>query len=120
MLKTSTKGLDFEERITLDPRRLVGKPTIRGSRISVELVLTALAGGITVDELLDDYPELELEDFPAVLMYAADVISNHKLITEFHQRQWERQIADDLDAGEFDEYIVELQAEYAEGLARSL
>ncbi len=79
MLKTATKGLDYEERITLDPRRLVGKPTIRGSRISVEHVLTALAGGLTVDELLEDYPELELEDFPAVLMYAANVISEMRV-----------------------------------------
>jgi uncharacterized protein (DUF433 family) len=38
---------------------MVGKPTIRGLRITVEHILKALAGGVTVDELLEDYPELE-------------------------------------------------------------
>ena len=79
MLKTETKGLDYEDRITIDPRRLVGKPTIRGSRISVEHILVALAGGLSVEELLEDYPELELEDFPAVLMYAANIISEMRV-----------------------------------------
>jgi len=50
------------ERITVDPDILVGKPTIRGLRISVEQVLKALAAGIFQHELLEDYPELEQED----------------------------------------------------------
>lgn len=44
------------ERITINPDLMVGKPTIRGLRITVEQVLKALAGGITTQELLDDYP----------------------------------------------------------------
>jgi len=60
------------ERITVDPDILVGKPTIRGLRISVEQVLKALAAGIPQHELLEDYPELEQEDIQAVLLYAAE------------------------------------------------
>jgi len=60
------------ERITVDPDILVGKPTIRGLRISVEQVLKALAAGISQHELLEDYPELEQEDIQAVLLYAAE------------------------------------------------
>lgn len=54
-------------RITVNPKVMVGKPTIRGMRITVEQVLRALAGGIPERELLDEYPELEPEDIQAVL-----------------------------------------------------
>ncbi|NQT70288.1 MAG: DUF433 domain-containing protein [Desulfobacteraceae bacterium] len=54
-------------RITVNPKVMVGKPTIRGMRITVEQILRALAGGIPERELLDEYPELEPEDIQAVL-----------------------------------------------------
>lgn len=60
-------------RITLNPHVLGGKPTVRGLRISVEQILTALANGVPADDLLQDYPELELEDIRACLKYAADL-----------------------------------------------
>lgn len=60
------------ERITVDPKIMVGKPIIRGLRISVEQILKALAGGVNQEDLLEDYPELEQEDIQAVLLYAAE------------------------------------------------
>ena len=45
---------------------MVGKPAIRGLRITVEQILKALTGGVTVEELLEDYPELEKEDIQAM------------------------------------------------------
>ncbi len=54
-------------RITVNPEVMVGKPTIRGFRITVEQILKALAANISIDEILEDYPELELEDIRAVL-----------------------------------------------------
>ena len=54
------------ERITADPNVLVGKPTVRGLRISVEQILAALAAGVPATDLLDDYPELEPADIQAV------------------------------------------------------
>lgn len=62
------------DRITINPHVMVGKPTIRGLRITVEQVLNALAAGITTKELLKDYPELEAEDIQAVLSYAAELV----------------------------------------------
>jgi uncharacterized protein (DUF433 family) len=56
-------------RIVVNPRVLVGKPTIRGLRISVEQILKALAAGVPVDDLLKDYPELEPEDIQAAIAY---------------------------------------------------
>ena len=50
--------VNIMDRITAQPGVMVGKPTIRGMRITVEQLLKALANGITTDQLLDDYPEL--------------------------------------------------------------
>ena len=55
-------------RITIDDNVLVGKPVIRGLRISVEQILRAMAAGVPEEDLLADYPELEREDILAVLM----------------------------------------------------
>jgi uncharacterized protein (DUF433 family) len=63
---------DYEtllKRITIDPGVLVGKPCIRGMRISVEHMLEALAACISQQELLEEYPFLEPEDVKAALLY---------------------------------------------------
>ena len=65
-------------RITVNPKVLVGKPTIRGMRISVEQILKALADGVMPEELLDDYPELESADIQAALTYAAELVAEEK------------------------------------------
>lgn len=58
-------------RITIDPTICHGKPTIRGLRYPVDNMLELLASGMTTEELLEDYPDLEKEDFLACLAYAA-------------------------------------------------
>jgi uncharacterized protein (DUF433 family) len=57
--------------ITLDPGKRGGRPCIRGLRISVYDVLSMLASGMSQQEILDDFPELEPTDIQAVLAYAA-------------------------------------------------
>ena len=59
------------ERITIDPTISHGKPTIRGLRYPVEVILELLSSGMTTEELLSDYPDLEHEDIMAVLAFAA-------------------------------------------------
>jgi uncharacterized protein (DUF433 family) len=61
----------IEERITIEPGKLGGKPCIRGLRIAVEDVLGYLASGMTEHEIVEDFPDLEHEDFLAVYKYAA-------------------------------------------------
>jgi len=73
------KKEDLLTRITVDAKVMVGKPTIRGLRITVEQVLKALAGGVAVEELLEDYPELEREDIHAVLLYAAELANEERI-----------------------------------------
>ncbi len=59
------------ERITVDPNLMAGRPCIRGIRITVPLVLNLLANGMRPEEIVRDYPPLELEDIAEVLRYAA-------------------------------------------------
>ena len=61
--------MDLLSRITVDPEIMVGKPVIRGLRISVSQILKALGSGVSVNELLEDYPELEINDIKAVFLY---------------------------------------------------
>ncbi len=67
------------KRITADPAIFGGKPIIRGMRISVELILSLLAQGENWDNVLADYPGLEIDDIRACLAYAHAVIANDSL-----------------------------------------
>ena len=70
---------DWEERIVVDPKILVGKPVIRGTRLSVEFILGLLANGWTVEQVLEEYPQLKREDVIAVLKYAVEMIKEEKV-----------------------------------------
>ena len=67
------------QRITARPEVFGGKPIIRDLRISVELVLSLLCQGVTQEELLADYPQLEAEDIRACIAYAHAVIAGDSL-----------------------------------------
>ncbi len=66
-------------RITAHPDIFGGKPIVRGMRISVELILSLLAQGLTPKDILDDYPDLESEDVRACTAYAHAVITGDTL-----------------------------------------
>jgi uncharacterized protein (DUF433 family) len=66
-------------RITIDPGVLVGKPTIRGTRISVEQVLHLLGEGMTPKQILHELPSLEAEDIRAAVAYAYKLVSTEKV-----------------------------------------
>ncbi|NJN96251.1 MAG: DUF433 domain-containing protein [Anaerolineales bacterium] len=61
------------ERITIDPNVCFGKPCIRGTRIWVSLILDFLANGMTMEELLEEYPYLTIEDIRAAIAYGAEM-----------------------------------------------
>ena len=63
--------MDWEDRISVDPEVRTGKPCIKGTRITVYDVLEYLAGGMTEDQILDDFPSLKAEDIRACLAFAA-------------------------------------------------
>ena len=62
--------MNLADRITIDPEICHGKPTIRGLRYPVETILELLSSGMTNDEILADYEDLELDDILAVLDFA--------------------------------------------------
>jgi uncharacterized protein (DUF433 family) len=68
------------DRIEIDPDVMTGKPVIKGTRITVELLLRKLAEGATDADLLDAYPRLTREDIRVAIAYAADTIAHGEII----------------------------------------
>jgi uncharacterized protein (DUF433 family) len=67
------------QRISIDPKVMVGKPVIRGTRIPVELIVRMLAQGISESDVLQEYPRLQPDDIRAALVYAAQVLANEEV-----------------------------------------
>jgi uncharacterized protein (DUF433 family) len=67
-------------RITIDAAVMQGKPVIRGTRITVDLLLRKLSEGATEADLLDAYPHLSADDIRAALAYAADAVSHEEIV----------------------------------------
>lgn len=71
--------MDWRERIVVDPEILVGKPVIRGTRISVELVLDLLTRGYTREQILEQYDHLTPDDIQACLAYARELLRSERV-----------------------------------------
>lgn len=65
---------EWRDRISIDPRVMVGKPCIKGTRIPVDMLLRKLSQGMSVQELLDEYPHITRDDVLAALAYASHEI----------------------------------------------
>ena len=72
--------LELNSRIVIDPAILVGKPIIRGTRISVQQVLGHLADGWTAGEIVEEYPSLTHDDIAACLAYARDLVAEEVIV----------------------------------------
>ena len=71
--------MDWRDRIIVDSNILVGKPVIKGTRISVELVIELLARGYTKEQILEQYDHLSLDDIQACLAYAAQILQSERV-----------------------------------------
>ncbi len=71
--------MDWHERIVVDPDILVGKPVIKGTRISVELIIDLLARGYTKEQIVDQYDHLKPEDIQACLAYASETLRSERV-----------------------------------------
>ena len=83
-LATSVGGrhnpaMNWRERIVADPRVLVGKAVIKGTRISVELVMDLMARGYSRDQVLQQYTQVSAEDVQACFAYAAEVVGSARM-----------------------------------------
>lgn len=68
------------ERIEINPAIMLGKPVIRGTRITVELILHKLAEGATESELAEDYPHLTIDDIRAAVAYGAASVAHEEIV----------------------------------------
>ena len=72
------------DKIEINPKVMMGKPVIRGTRIPVELILRKLSEGATEEDLLDAYPRLKGEDIQAAIAYAADSVAHEEIVVKEH------------------------------------
>jgi uncharacterized protein (DUF433 family) len=73
-------AVNWRERITVDPKVLVGKPIIRGTRLAVEFLIDLLAAGWTQEQILENYPHIGQDDIPACLAYAAELLHTERIV----------------------------------------
>ncbi len=71
--------MSWQDRITIDPKVLVGKPVLKGSRLAVEFIVDLLAQGWTDAEISKNYPGVTREDILACLAYASNVLKSEKV-----------------------------------------
>jgi len=74
------KRIMVHERITSDPKVMFGKPVIRGTRITVELVLRKIGAGMTDQQILEHHPQLTVEDIRAAAAFAANHLANEEIV----------------------------------------
>ena len=72
--------MGYRERIVADPDIMLGKPVIKGTRITVELLLSKLGDGADVKDILSAYPHLKREDVMAALSYSAEVVGREEML----------------------------------------
>lgn len=72
--------MTITDRIEINPKVMLGKPVIRGTRIPVELILRKLSEGVSEADLLDAYPRLTREDIQAAIGYAADTVAPEETV----------------------------------------
>jgi len=71
--------MNWQDRIVVDPKVLVGKPVIKGTRIAVEFILELVAEGWTQQQILENYPQLTVEDIHAAFRYAAETMKQERV-----------------------------------------
>ena len=71
--------MDWKERIIVDPKILVGKPVVKGTRLAVEFIVDLLAQGWPESEILRNYPGISHEDITACLKYATSILKAEKI-----------------------------------------
>ena len=72
--------MDWEERVDLNPEVLAGKPVVKGTRLSVQLILELLADDWSTEEILDQYPTLTKDDVLACLRYASERLRSQRAV----------------------------------------
>lgn len=75
------KDKELLDRITQDPKVMVGKPVIKGTRLTVQHILNLLAQGATMEDIMDEYEGVTVDDIRACLLYASESVEHSKVGT---------------------------------------
>jgi uncharacterized protein (DUF433 family) len=78
------ESMKWQDRIAASPDILVGKPVVKGTRLSVEFIVDLLADGWTQEQILDNYPNLMAEDIRACLAYASELLREERVLPLEH------------------------------------
>ena len=78
-MTTASEFPQYADRIVVDPKVMVGKPVVRGTRIPVELVLSRLAHSLDLETLFEDYPRLTIDDVKACIEYAQALVAGEEI-----------------------------------------
>ncbi|MBI2650739.1 DUF433 domain-containing protein [Candidatus Woesearchaeota archaeon] len=73
---------DFMKRIVVNPRVMVGKPVIKGTRVTIDAILGRIAEGWTFDDILEDFPHITKADIKAAIMYAESIVRGEDIMPE--------------------------------------
>jgi uncharacterized protein (DUF433 family) len=73
--------MNWQDRITVNPNVLVGKPVVRGTRLAVEFIIDLLAQGWTQQQILESYPGLTPDDIAACLKYASELLRSERVFS---------------------------------------
>jgi uncharacterized protein (DUF433 family) len=71
--------MDWRERIVVNPKVLVGKPVVKGTRIAVELVIDLMARGYSKEQIIEQYDHITVEDIQACLAYASETLRSERV-----------------------------------------
>lgn len=72
--------MSYQQRITANPQVMLGKPVVKNTRITVELVLRKIGGGFSFEEIIEMYPQVTKEDILACVSYAASVLEGEETL----------------------------------------
>ena len=72
--------MNYKDKICISPDIMLGKPVIRGTRITVEFIIKNMSEGMEIDDIISEYPPVQKDDIMACLAYSADVISKDEIL----------------------------------------
>lgn len=72
--------MNYKDKICISPDIMLGKPVIRGTRITVEFIIKKMSEGMEIEDIISEYPPVQRDDIMACLAYSADVISKDEIL----------------------------------------
>lgn len=79
--------MNYKDKICISPDIMLGKPVIRGTRITVEFIIKKMSEGMEIEDIISEYPPVQKDDIMACLAYSADVISKDEIPVSWQDKR---------------------------------